>query len=103
MLKFTGLIYCEKRANLAVHTLWDDIKSAFGYTAQYTTSLGLLVTMEVFFGCNAMQAHIPLVLDAGTVSVSVPPLICAGLVYCHCTGRWAVLDNTHGKDSGAIR
>ena len=23
--------------------------------------------------------------------------ICAGFVYFHCTGRWAVKDNTHGK------
>ena len=22
-------------------------------------------------------------------------------MYCHCTGRWAVFDNTHSKDSGA--
>ena len=34
---------------------------------------------------------------------SVPLLICAGFVYCHCTGRWAVFDNTHSKDSGAFR
>ena len=34
---------------------------------------------------------------------SFPPLICAGFVYCHCTGKWAVLDNIHGKDSGAFR
>ena len=27
----------------------------------------------------------------------------AGLVYCHCTGRWALFDNMHGKDSGAFR
>ena len=26
----------------------------------------------------------------------------AGFVCCHCTGTWAVLDNTHGKDSGAF-
>ena len=40
---------------------------------------------------------------AGTVFVSVLLLICAGFVYCHCTGRWAVLDNTHSKDRGAFR
>ena len=45
----------------------------------------------------------PLVLDAGTVLESIPPLSCAGFVYCHCTGRWAVLDNTHSKDSCAFR
>ena len=44
-----------------------------------------------------------LVLEAGTDLVSVPLLICAGFVYCHCTGRWAVLDNTHCNDSGAFR
>ena len=52
---------------------------------------------------GVLPAHLPLVLDAGTVLVSVPPLSCAGFVCCHCTGRWAVLDNTHGKDSGAFR
>ena len=36
----------------------------------------------------------------GTQYASV---ICAAFVYCHCTGRWAVLDNTLGKDSGAFR
>ena len=25
------------------------------------------------------------------------------VVYCHCTGRWLVLDNTNGEDSGAFR
>ena len=30
-------------------------------------------------------------------------LICAGFVYCHCKGRWAVYCNTHGKDSSAYR
>ena len=37
------------------------------------------------------------------VSWELPPLICAGLVYCHCTGRRAVLDNTHGKEGSAFR
>ena len=36
------------------------------------------------------------------LKISVPPLSCAGFVCCHCTGRWAVLDNTHDKDSGAF-
>ena len=36
-------------------------------------------------------------LDAGTILVSVPPF-----VYCHCTWRWAVLDNTQVKDSRAF-
>ena len=49
-----------------------------------------------------LNGHLPLVLDAGTVLESVPPLSCAGFVCCHCTGRLAVLDNTHGKDSGAF-
>ena len=39
-------------------------------------------------------------LDAGTVLESVPLLICAGFVYCHCTRRWEMFHNTHGKDSG---
>ena len=50
-----------------------------------------------------LPAHLPLVLDAGTALGSVPPSGCAGFVYCHCTGRWAVLDNTHGKHSWAFR
>ena len=29
-------------------------------------------------------------------------VICAGFVYCHCTGSWAVLDNTYGDDGGAL-
>ena len=37
---------------------------------------------------GVLPAHWPLILDAGTVLVSVPLLICAGFVYCHCTGRW---------------
>ena len=43
-----------------------------------------------------------LVFDAGTVLGSVATLSCAGFMCCHCTGRWAVLDNTHVKDSGAF-
>ena len=46
-----------------------------------------------------MPVHLLLVLDAGNVFESVSPLSCAGFVYCHCTGRRAVFDNTHGKDS----
>ena len=61
--------------------------------------LGLLAKIKVL---GVLPAHLPLVLDAG-ILVSVPPLSCAGFVCCHCTGRWAVLDNTHGKDSGAFR
>ena len=49
-----------------------------------------------------LPARWPLVLDAGTVLLSITPFICAGFVYCHCTGRWAVLDNTYGKDSGVF-
>ena len=62
--------------------------------------LGLLAKIKV---SGVLPAHLPLILDAGTVLVSVPPLSCAGFVCCHCTRRWAVLDNTHGKDSGAFR
>ena len=65
-----------------------------------TELLGLLAKIKVL---GVLQAHLPLVLDAGTVLVSVPPLICAGFVCCHCTRRRAVLDNTHGKDNGAFR
>ena len=49
---------------------------------------------------GVFPAHLPFILDAGTVLVSVPPLICAGFVCCHCTGRWAVLDNAHCKVIG---
>ena len=51
---------------------------------------------------GVLQAPLPLILDAGTALVSVPPLSCAGFVHVcsHCTGRWAVLDNTQGKESG---
>ena len=61
--------------------------------------LGLLAKIKVL---GVLPAHLPLVLDAG-ILVSVPPLSCAGYVCCHCTGRRAVLDNTHGKGSGAFR
>ena len=64
-----------------------------------STLLGLLAEIKVL---GVLPAHLPLVLDAG-ILVSVPPLSCAGFVCCHCTGRCAVLDNTHGKDSGAFR
>ena len=62
------------------------------------TCILILAEIEVF---GVFPAHRPSVLDAGTVLVSVPWSICAGFVYCHCTGRWAMSDNTHGKDSGA--
>ena len=42
-------------------------------------------------------------LPPGTVFISILLLICVGFVYCHCTGRRAVLDNTHGKESSAFR
>ena len=50
-----------------------------------------------------LPAHWPLVLDVGTVLVSVSRLIYAGFVYFHYIRRRAVLENTHGKDSGAFR
>ena len=52
---------------------------------------------------GVLPAHLPLVLDAGTVLVSVPPFSCEGFVCCHCTRGRALLDNTHGKDRGAFR
>ena len=55
--------------------------------------LGLLVEIKVFA---------VLILDAVTVLVSTPLLICVGFVYCHHTGSWTVWDNTHGTDSGAF-
>ena len=61
--------------------------------------VGLLAKIKAL---GVLPAHLPLVLDAG-ILVSVPPLGYAGFVYCHCTGRLTVLDNTHGKDSGAFR
>ena len=70
--------------------------SIIGLRAQL---LSLFAKIKVL---GVLSAHLPLVLDAG-ISVSVPPLSCAGFVCCHCTGRWAVLDNTHGKDSGVFR
>ena len=77
---------------------------ALAYTAPSELSrgkscLGLLAEIKVF---GALPAHLTLVLDAGTALVSIPPLKCAGFVNCHCTGRWVVLDNTHGKDSGVF-
>ena len=60
----------------------------------------LLAKIKVF---GVLSEHLPLILDAGTVLVSVPPLSCTGFVCCQCTGRWAVLDNILGKDSGAFR
>mgnify|MGYP001800022204 CR=1 FL=1 len=38
-----------------------------------------------------------------TVFLNTALLIWTGFVYSHCTGRWAVFDNTHGKDSDAFR
>ena len=51
---------------------------------------------------GVLPAHLPLGLDAG-ILVPAPQLSCAGFVCCHCTGRWAVLDNTHGNDSTSFR
>ena len=65
-----------------------------------TRPVGLLAKIKVL---GVLPAHFPLVLDAGTVLVSVPPLSCAGFVCCHCTRRWAVLDNTQGEDGGEFR
>ena len=62
--------------------------------------LGLLAKIKVL---GVLPAHLPLVLDAEFVLLSVPPLICAGFAYCHCTRRWAVLDNTPSNDYGAFR
>ena len=44
----------------------------------------LMAKITVF---GVLPAHCPLVLDVFTVLVSIPPLICAGFVCCHCTGR----------------
>ena len=49
-----------------------------------------------------LPAHNILVSDAGTVFLSISLLIYASFAYCHCSGRWAVLDNTHSKDSSAF-
>ena len=68
--------------------------------ASMVVVLGLLANIKVF---GALPAHRPFVLDVGTVLVSVSPLICAGFVYCHCTGRCAVFDKTHGEETGASR
>ena len=52
---------------------------------------------------GVLSADCPSILETGTVLVTLPLLICTGFVYCHCIGRWKVLDNTHGIDSGALR
>ena len=39
---------------------------------------------------GVLPAHLFMVLDVGTDLVSVPTLICAGFVFCHCIGRWAL-------------
>ena len=43
----------------------------------------LLAKIKVF---GVLPAQWPLFLDAGTVLVTIPPLIRAGFVYWHCTG-----------------
>ena len=77
-----------------------ELSGILGYVQCNNTLLGLLAKIKVL---GVMPGHLPLVLDVGTVLVSAPPLSCVGFVCCHCTGRWAVLDITHGKDSGAFR
>ena len=57
--------------------------------------LGPLAEIKVF---GVLSTHWPLILDVGTVSEYTPQLICAGFVYCHCTGRWAVFDNIQWKE-----
>ena len=68
----------------------------------YTFILTLSPSWPKIEVLGVLPAHLPLIMDAG-ILVSVPPLSCAGFVCCHCTERWAVTDNTHGKDSGAFR
>ena len=48
-----------------------------------------------------LPEHCASVMNQGPVLVFPPIMICADFVRFHCTGRWAVIDNIHGKDSGA--
>ena len=75
------------------------LRSIIDLVCSKTRIIASLLIGKVF---GVLQAHLPLVLDGGTVLLSVPLLICTGFVYCHWTGRWAVLDNTHSKDSGVF-
>ena len=60
-----------------------------------------LAEIKVF---GVLPAYCPMILDAGAVLESLPLLICTDFVYCHCTERRVVFNNnTHGKDSGALR
>ena len=81
-------------------TLYRKNTSAWCNLILELTNIGLLAKIKVL---GVLPAHLPLVMGVGIVLVSVLPLVCAGFVYCHCTDRWAVLHNTHGKDSGAFR
>ena len=65
----------------------------------YKWEMGAAVAQWIALSANGQEGHpttVPFLL-LGTVLGSVPPLSCAGFVCGHCTGRWAVLDNTHGK------
>lgn len=44
----------------------------------------LIATIKAF---GVLPAHLALILDRGTVLVSVPLMICASLMNCPCTGR----------------
>ena len=54
------------------------------YTASYLSLLALLATIKVL---DVLPAHLPLILDVGTVLASIQLLMWAGFVYCHCIGQ----------------
>ena len=82
---------CNEKKHLQV-AFWTYCAAKVAFLISEWELLGLLAKIEVF--C-ILPAHWPLILDAGIILVSVHPLICSGFVYCHWTGRWEVLENTH--------
>ena len=85
-----------------------DKKPALEETRGYTTQALASVAYQIntlatsFLSLLDLQAKQLVDMESGINHLSQVP-ITSGFVYCHCTGRQAVLDNTHGKDSGAFR
>ena len=101
-MRFQQIQKIEERSNTKSKTQYlgkfDLITWLYFYSLQpHELQVHLLRPLAKIKVLCMLLVHLPFVLDAGNVLESVPPLSYAGIVCCHCTGRWAVLDNKHVK------